>query len=204
MYLDIFSDQILHLYVNNFQTNTILWSDFGRIQSKPFKNEGHIYVQSSLSLNLHEEDNNILTTITHEINASSSISSHVIKDYHSICNMERDTIFSHVVLDIVLFYCNMMTTSRSNVINSKLQIEGHNEVIDFKVIPNCHFVPSQLINDDVVLKNSFFTESISQLFNHIIDKIHFSYNHHEISVFSMNALQTSCHFQHNFYDPIFY
>ena len=151
----------------------MLWSDFGRIQSKPFKNEGHIYVQSSFSLNQHEEDNNILTTITLVINASSSTSSHVIKVYDSICNMERDTIFSHVVLDIVLFYCNMMTTSRSDVINYKLQIEGQNEVISFKVIPNCHFVPSQLINDDVVLKNSFFTESLSQLFNHITDKIHF-------------------------------
>ena len=61
--------------------------------------------------------------------------------------MEKDTIFSHVVLDMVLFYCNMMTTSGSNVINSKLQTEGHNEAIDFKVIPNCHFVPSQFINE---------------------------------------------------------
>ena len=242
----------------------MFWSDFDRIQSKSFKNEGHIYVQSSLSLNCHEEDNNTLTTITHVINASSSIkdydpiynmerdtifshvvldmgifycnmittsgsdvinpklqiegqnevisfkvipnfhfvpsqfthvinassstSSHVIKDYDAVCNMERDTKFSHVVLDISLFYCNMITTSGSNVINSKLQTEGHNEVIDFKVIPNCHFVPSQLINDDVVLKNSFFTESLSQFFNHITDKIHFSYDPHEISVFSMNAL----------------
>ena len=112
--------------------------------------------------------------------------------------MERDAIFSHAVLDIGLFYCNMMTPSGSN-----LQIEGHNEVIDFKVIPNYHFVPSQFINDDIVLKNSFSTESLSQFCNHIPDKIHFSYDPHEISVFSMNALQTSCHFQHNFYDPIF-
>ena len=67
--------------------------------------------------------------------------------------MERDTIFSHVVLDIGLFYCNMMTTSGSYVINCKLQIEGKNEVISFKVIPNCHFVPPQFINDDIVLKN---------------------------------------------------
>ena len=136
------------MYVNNFQTNTILWSDFGRIQSKYFKTEGHISVQSSLSLNCHKDDNNILTTIIHVINVSSSNSSHVIKDYDSICNMERVAIFSHVVLDIGLFYCNMMTTSGSNVIISKLQIEGHNEVIDVKVIPNCHFVPSQFINDE--------------------------------------------------------
>ena len=122
MYLDIFSDKILHLYVDKFQTDTTFWSDFDRIQSKCFNNEGHIYVQSGLSLNFHEEDNNILTTITHVINASSSISSHVIKDSDSLFNMERVTIFSHVVLDIGLFYCNMMTTSVSDVINYKLQI----------------------------------------------------------------------------------
>ena len=158
----------------------MFWSDFDRIQSKSFKNEGHISVQSSLSLNFHEEDNNTLTTITHVINASSSISSHVIKDYDLVCNMERDTIFYHVVLDIGLFYCNMVTTSRSDVINSKLQIEGQNEVISFKLIPNCHFVPPQFINDDIVLKNSFSTKSLSQFFNHIPDKIHFSYDPHEI------------------------
>ena len=97
----------------------------------------------------------------------------------------------------------MMTTSGSDVINSKLQIEGQNEVMSFKLIPNCHFVPPQFINDDIVLKNSFSNESLSQCFNHIHDKVHFSYDPHEISVFSMNALQTSCHFQHAFYDPIF-
>ena len=76
-------------------------------------------------------------------------------------------------------------------------------MIDFKVIQNCHFVHSQFINDDIVLKNSFSIESFSQFFNHIPDKIHFCYDPHEISVFSMNVLQTPCHFQHDFYDPIF-
>ena len=102
-----------------------------------------------------------------------------------------------------LFYFNMITTTGSDVINYKLQIEEQNKVISFKVIPNCHFVPPQFINDDIVLKNSFSTESLSQFFNHIPDKIHFSYDPHGISVFSMNGLQTSCHFQHDFYDLIF-
>ena len=84
------------------------------------------------------------------------------------------------------------------------KLKDKNEVIDFKVIPNCHFVISLFINGDIVLKSSFSTEPLSQFFNHITDKIHFSYDPHEISIFSMNALQTSCHFQHNFYDPIFY
>ena len=42
----MFSGQILHLYVNNFQTDTMFWLDFDRIQGKSFKNEGHISVHS--------------------------------------------------------------------------------------------------------------------------------------------------------------
>ena len=44
LYPYILSDQILHLYVNNFQTDTTFWSGFERIQSKYFKNEGHISI----------------------------------------------------------------------------------------------------------------------------------------------------------------
>jgi hypothetical protein len=60
----------------------------------------------------------------------------------------------------------MMVMSGSHVINSKFEHGRKNEVIYCKVMSNSHFVSFQFNNDDISLKKTFSTKSLSEFSNH--------------------------------------
>lgn len=191
LYPDVFTDHKLHLYVNDFLKNTPLWSDFDKIQRNTFlEDEGHIDIHLNLFQICHQEDNNFSTIVTHDTHACSSF---VSKDDDSVCNIKRDEKFIYDVLNVEFLQCNMIIISETNVINFNLHIKKYNDVFDFKIIPKCHCILLKSSPDDIVLKNTFSTDSFSRILNHTPDKLLVSHDSHKKSL----------DLQLDFYDPIF-
>jgi len=176
LYPNLFVHYNIHSDINDFQFKTLLWSKSSLMQNDvkvSYKNEGNVGIQYNLFQD-YEEENNIFMNIVYETLACFFSSSSVIGNVDLVCKLERDRIFYHVVLDIdntKALHRKMMVISRSHVINSKFECGRENEVIYYMVMSNSHFVSFQFKNNDIYLKKTFLTKSLSQFTDPGPDKI---------------------------------